>query len=151
MRQVEVSVRTAGRTAAEVYPTICEFRRYPELTDAVRSVHVDDLGDGRTGCTWEVRFRRGILRWSEEDRYDRDEHRVRFRLRDGDLDHLVGSWSVVDEEGGCRVEFRCEFDMGIPTLAEVIEPIAADTLREHVEIILRALLGESGDEPADAR
>jgi ribosome-associated toxin RatA of RatAB toxin-antitoxin module len=128
------------RNADELYPVICDFSRYPEVTDAVRKVEILDLGDGRTGCSWEVTFRRGILKWTEEDRFDAENHRVDFLLEEGDLDHLVGHWWVHDEGDGCRVHFSCDFDMGIPTLADVIEPIAEQTLRDYIAVILRALV-----------
>ncbi|MEV5505170.1 type II toxin-antitoxin system RatA family toxin [Streptomyces orinoci] len=155
MRQVRTTGVAKGRSAAELYPVICDFPRYPELTDAVLRVDTEDFGDGRAGCSWEVKFRRGILKWTEEERFDAARHRVEFTLRDGDLDHLTGHWQLRDEEGGCRVEFACEFDMGIPTLADVIEPIAAQTLGDYIAVILRALVGEieiqagteSGTEP----
>ncbi|MEV4440691.1 SRPBCC family protein [Streptomyces sp. NPDC049577] len=140
MRYVRMAGTVPGRKAADVYPVVSDFSRYPELTDAVRSVEILDLGGGRTGCAWEVTFRRGILKWTEEDFFDDAGHRVEFALRDGDLDHLVGHWSVHDVEGGCRVCFSCDFDMGIPTLAEVIEPIAEQTLRDYIAVILRALV-----------
>ncbi|MFD4697936.1 type II toxin-antitoxin system RatA family toxin [Streptomyces niveus] len=142
MRYVRVSARAPGRTAAEIYPVISDFARYPELTDAVRSVDIEDLGSGRTGCSWEVTFRRGILKWTEEDHYDPENHRVDFSLVTGDLDHLVGHWWMRDEGPDCRIDFACDFDMGIPTLADVIEPIAAQTLGEYITVILRALVGE---------
>lgn len=151
MRTVEVTAVAPGRRAAGLYPMVCDFRRYPELTDAVLQVNVDDLGGGRTGCTWLVKFRRGTLKWSEEDRFDAAAHRVDFKLISGDLDQLAGHWQLVDEGDGCRLSFACEFDMGIPTLAHVIEPIAEETLRSHIGLILTGLIGELVfDEPPEA-
>lgn len=142
MRYVTVTATASGRTAADLYPIICDFPAYADVTDAVLAVTEDDLGDGRTGCTWEVQFRRGVLKWSEEDRFDPTRHRVDFALIEGDLDGFVGHWQLDDEDGGCRISFACEFDMGIPTLAHVIEPIAEQTLRENVALILRGLFDD---------
>ncbi|MCW7944583.1 hypothetical protein AAW14_21870 [Streptomyces hygroscopicus] len=142
MRNVRMAGTAPGRNAAELYPVICDFPRYPELTDAVLRVAVEDLGNGRTGCSWEVKFRRGVLKWTEEDRFDAARHRVDFSLKEGDLDHLVGHWMLHDVGPDCRIHFSCDFDMGIPTLADVIEPIAEQTLRDHVAIVLRGLVGE---------
>lgn len=151
MRQVRITATDTARDASVVYPIICDFERYPELTDAVVSVEVSDLGDGRSGCTWEVKFRRGILRWSEEDHFDPERHRVEYSLIEGDIDAFTGHWQIHDSPEGCRIEFLCSFDMGIPTLAHMIEPIAAETLRENVILILRGLLGGViVDEPDEA-
>ncbi|SER48075.1 Ribosome association toxin PasT (RatA) of the RatAB toxin-antitoxin module [Streptomyces sp. yr375] len=140
MRYVRMAGTVHRRKADEIYPVVCDFARYPELTDAVRSVEILDLGGGRTGCAWEVTFRRGILKWTEEDRYDKENHRVDFSLLAGDLDRLVGHWRVEDVGEDCRVHFSCDFDMGIPTLADVIEPIAEHTLRDYIAVILGALV-----------
>ena len=116
MRRVQVVARVE-KPASEVYPAICDFRRYPEQSSAVLAVDVRSLDGARHGCSWEVRFRRGILRWSEEDVFDDEKRRVAFQLIEGDVDHLRGCWEVDEEDAGSRVRFWAEFDMGIPTLA----------------------------------
>jgi ribosome-associated toxin RatA of RatAB toxin-antitoxin module len=139
MGAVTVVAWVPSRTASECYPVVCDFARYPELTDAVLRVEIDDLGNGRTGATWDVRFRRGILRWSEEDRFDPELCRVDFSMLAGDLEHMSGYWHLLDSGDGCELSFFCDFDMGIPTLAHIIEPIAEQTLRDNVVRILAAL------------
>jgi ribosome-associated toxin RatA of RatAB toxin-antitoxin module len=133
--------RAPGWRAPDAYRVISDFGRYAALTDAVVGVAIDDLGGGRTGATWEVRFRRGILRWSEEDRFDQERCRVDFTLIEGDVEELEGCWEVSDDGDGCRLRFVAHFDMGIPTISHIVEPLAEETLAENMVVIVRKLIG----------
>ena len=42
---------------------------------------------------------------------------------------------------GSAIDFACSFDMGIPTLEHLIEPVAADALRENVVSMCQGLFG----------
>ncbi len=132
MQEVSLALSVPGRDPDDVFATIADFPRYATLSDAVIRVDVEDLGDGRERCTWEVRFRRGILIWTEDNVSDAARRRIDFTLVGGDLDHQVGHWQVEPAAGGSTVRFWCEFDLGIPTLAHLIEPVAAETLRENI-------------------
>lgn len=50
------------------------------------------------------------------------------------------------------MRFRAAFDLGIPSLASIIDPIAERTLAENMQLILRGLTGERtvflGDAPS---
>lgn len=141
MREVAVVLSAPGQEPDEVFRTVADYGRYPELTDAVLAVQTDELDDGRHRCTWKVRFRRGTLIWTEEGTVDRERRRIDFTLVKGDLDHLEGYWQVDPAEGGSVIRFWSEFDIGIPTLANLIEPVAATALRDNVIGICRGLFG----------
>jgi ribosome-associated toxin RatA of RatAB toxin-antitoxin module len=140
MRHVEIELPVPGRTAAEVYTILCTFERYPEHTGAVRSVRIAHAGDGRLWSSWEVGFRGAILRWTEADSFDRSGYAIRFRRTQGDLDHFVGAWEVVGTPQGCLVRFAADFDLGVPALSALLEPIAARALRQAIGAIVRGLL-----------
>lgn len=139
MRQIEVVVEVGGRSAAEVYAVLRDFGRYPEYSDAVRSVEITDAGGGCIVSRWEVNFHRGILRWAEEDRFDAETRTISFRQIEGDVDHFSGEWVVGDHAEGSFVRFAAELDLGIPGLSEVLEPIAEQALRDNVRSILSGL------------
>ncbi|HEV8638517.1 MAG TPA: SRPBCC family protein [Chloroflexota bacterium] len=140
MRHVEIELAAPGRGAAGVYRILCDFERYPEHTDAVRSVRIAHGGDGRLLSSWEVFFRGGILRWTEEDSFDPAGRAIRFRQTEGDLDHFVGAWEVAEGPDGCVIRFVADFDLGIPALSALLEPIAERALREAIGAIVAGLL-----------
>jgi ribosome-associated toxin RatA of RatAB toxin-antitoxin module len=140
MRIVKMTTPLPG-AADDVFERICNFERYPELTDAVRSVVVTPRADGSLASAWEVNFRNGILRWSETDRVDREQRTIEFEQLDGDFEAFTGRWSVEPANGGCVVGFEAAFDLGMPTLAPMLDPIAEGALRENVARILDGLTG----------
>jgi len=127
----------------EAYHTISDFARYVELTDAVHEVvlHPPEP-DGQLVSEWTVRFRRGLLRWTERDRLDAVNRTIDFEQLSGDFASFSGSWRVEPADGGSEVTFEAQFDLGIPTLAELLDPVASSTLCANIVIILRGLLGE---------
>ncbi len=140
MPLVEVLAKAPGRTAAQIYPILCDFERYPEHCEAVRSMRVTAADDGKTVSSWEVNFQRGVLRWTEEDRFSPETHSIHFQQIEGDVDTFAGEWALHDTDSECVIRFSAHFDMGIPGLREIIEPIAEQALRDNIRSILNGLL-----------
>ncbi|MEU6229181.1 SRPBCC family protein [Streptomyces sp. NPDC047042] len=147
MREVIVQVVAEERTARQAYDLICDFRRYPELTDKVNEVVVHPPeADGSLRSDWSVIFRNGMMRWSELDRFVPETLTVEFEQIKGDFEVFRGSWACEEreEEGEgsvTLVTFRSEFDLGIPSLAEILDPVAESTLRDNILRILEGLMG----------
>jgi Polyketide cyclase / dehydrase and lipid transport len=89
---------------------------------------------------WEVNFREGVLRWTEVDVFNVEERTIRFRQIEGDVDYFAGVWSVRQASRGRLVCVECDFDMGIPGLNDILEPIAEQALRENARSILGGLI-----------
>ena len=141
MRTVCLRLHVPHKPASEVYATLADFGRYPELCDAVRSVVVTEVSENHTVSAWEVAFRVGLLRWTEEDTFDPAALSITFRQLDGDIAVFDGSWQCVDAAPGSEIVFSARLDMGIPSLADALEPIAARTLSDNIVAIVRGLTG----------
>jgi ribosome-associated toxin RatA of RatAB toxin-antitoxin module len=140
MRHVEVVASAPGVSCGAAYATICDFARYPEHSAAVRSVKVMTAVDGLATSAWEVNFRGGILRWTEEDRFNADKHTVHFNQIEGDIDYFAGHWSIGESPDGCVIRFVCDFDLGIPGLNDFLEPVAEQALVENTQSIIKGLI-----------
>jgi ribosome-associated toxin RatA of RatAB toxin-antitoxin module len=143
MRTVRLRLQVPGKTTSDVYETLADFERYPELSDAVRSVSVTEVAENRTVSRWEVTFRAGLLRWTEEDTFDPGALSITFRQLEGDAAVFDGSWECVDAAPGSEIVFSARLDMGIPSLADALEPIAARTLIDNIVSIARGLFGSA--------
>ena len=141
MRTVRIRLQVPNQPASEVYATLADFERYPVLCEAVQSVAVTEVSENLTVSHWEVTFRAGLLRWTEEDAFDPGALTITFRQLDGDIAVFDGSWRCVEVGPGCEVLFCARLDMGIPSLADALEPIAARTLVDNVASIVRGLVG----------
>jgi ribosome-associated toxin RatA of RatAB toxin-antitoxin module len=141
MRAVRLRLHVPHKSASDVYAALANFERYPVLCEAVQNVAVTELSENRTVSRWEVTFRAGLLRWSEEDTFDPGALTITFRQLDGDIAIFDGSWQCVDTAAGSEVLFCARLDMGIPSLADALEPIAARTLIDNIVSIVRGLVG----------
>jgi hypothetical protein len=103
---------------------------------------VTGAGPSSQLSTWEVAFRSGLLRWTEEDTMSPATGTITFKQIEGDVDQFEGSWEVRPSgDGGAHVRFAASIDMGIPTLADVLEPIASRTLLDNTLAIMHGMFG----------
>lgn len=141
MPNVTVHATAPATSADAVFATICDFGRYPAFTASVREVQVTAVADGVIDSSWSVDFRSGVLKWSERDHIDSGRRHIRFVQTSGDFDVFTGSWTVDQVGSDTQIGFCADFDLGMPSLAAIIDPIAASTLVENIQVILHGLLG----------
>src|SRR5262249_41153050 len=143
MRRVTIRTRTTAHDAAAAYARISDFARYPELTETVRDVDLQPpQADGSIVSEWTVAFRNGLLRWTERDVLDPAALTITFTQLAGDFETFFGTWRVEPVTDATAITFEAVFDLGIPSLADILDPVAEATLRGNILVILRGLLGE---------
>jgi ribosome-associated toxin RatA of RatAB toxin-antitoxin module len=143
MRTVFLRLYVPDKSASDVYETLADFERYPELSDAVRSVTVTEVPGNLTVSHWEVTFRAGLLRWTEQDTFDPGALSITFRQLEGDAAVFDGSWQCAGAAHGSEIVFSARLDMGIPSLADALEPIAVRALIDNIVSIVRGLVGSA--------
>jgi ribosome-associated toxin RatA of RatAB toxin-antitoxin module len=143
VRSVVLRFEILKHSPDHVYATLSDFERYPELCDAVQSVRIRKAAAGVTVSAWEVSFRAGKLQWVEEDTFDRVKRTITFRQLDGDMALFDGTWNCDPTHDGTEITFRARLDMGIPSLADALEPIAVRALIENTRSIMVGLFGEA--------
>ena len=133
MRRVEIDATIRSTSPHEVFDSIVQFDRYPDLAPHVQSTVVHATVPRPVGrSSWELHFRSGLLRWTEEERFLREELRVEFAQVTGDFDEFSGAWSLSSEGSGTRLFFQADFDFGIPSLEGILDPIAERVIKETV-------------------
>jgi ribosome-associated toxin RatA of RatAB toxin-antitoxin module len=126
----------------KAFDRLADFAAYPDFTDTVRTVEVVTLSPTEVESSWEVNFRKGILVWKERDDIDPVARRIAFDQTTGDFAMFTGSWLVLEEGENARVEFASRFDLGIASLASLVDPVACAALRDAVRDILLGLFGD---------
>ncbi len=129
----------------KTFDRLADFAAYPDFTDTVRTVEVVTISPTEVESTWEVNFRKGILVWKERDDIDPAARRIAFDQTTGDFARFTGSWLVLQEGQDVRVEFASRFDLGIASLASLVDPVACTALRDAVRDILIGLFGSGID------
>jgi ribosome-associated toxin RatA of RatAB toxin-antitoxin module len=142
MRHVVLHAIAHDLEPTAVYQRISDFRRYPELTGTVREVRVQPpKPDGSVVSEWTVSFRNGLMRWRERDTFSPDVLSIAFEQLSGDFETFAGTWRCEPKGDGTMITFSASFDLGIPTLAEILDPVAESTLRANIALILHGLVG----------
>jgi ribosome-associated toxin RatA of RatAB toxin-antitoxin module len=142
MRHVEVHAFVRDVDADIVFDTLADFNHYGRLVDVVQSVELDRPEVGQARSSWVVSFRNGLLRWTEDDWFRKDELRLDFRQAEGDFEEFFGGWVLEPEAGGVRTALVADFDFGVPSLASIVEPVAERVLTEVTQLILLGLFGD---------
>ena len=133
MRHVELEALVRGEHAEHVFDNILRWDRYPELAPHVRETTVHStLPDPRGSSSWALHFRSGLLRWTEDETFDREKLRIGFSQSEGDFDEFSGTWRIEQQGGDVTVRFSCEFDFGIPSLESILDPIAERVIKETI-------------------
>ena len=143
MRTIRLRLHVPDKPASDVYATLADFERYPTLCDAVQNVTVTTVSEHRIVSQWDVTFRAGLLRWTEEDTFDPGALTITFHQLEGDIAVFDGSWQCVDAARGSEILFSADLDLGIPSLADALEPIAVRTLIANIISIVRGLVGSA--------
>jgi len=144
MRSVELDAHIPGIAPETVFDSILRFELYPALAPHVQHVHVSQTVPSPTGASaWELHFRSGLLRWHERERFLRDELRLEFEQTQGDFDSFSGSWSFRPDGPDAFLQFRAEFDFGIPSLAGILDPIAERVIKETVAWAVVGMFGQA--------
>jgi ribosome-associated toxin RatA of RatAB toxin-antitoxin module len=143
--RLEVEATVAGRDPAAIVDALADFESYVGHSDTIRSIEVKESEGAEIVSEWEVEFRGGVIAWSERDVVDRDAGEIRFSQIEGDSDVWEGSWRVEARDGACDVTYSVEYDMGIPSLADQLNPLAAGALYEVVTAVVGGMFGDDAE------
>ena len=124
-----------------VWEAVVDVESYPRYMDNVQSVtEVRRLPDGSRETEWSVLLKGSTLEWIEHDIVLEDERLVRFAQTEGDLEVFEGEWSVREQaDGSVLVRLFVNFDIGIPLLAAMLNPVAERALKENSRTMLQEI------------
>src|SRR4051794_12383729 len=119
--------------AAKVWQVVTDIERYPDLMDSVRWVKIVDGVDPRARrSAWSVLLKGSILEWEELERLDPDAMVMEFHQVAGDMETFDGEWRVTAlDTGHTNVTLHITFEIGIPLLADMLNPVAERSLRDN--------------------
>jgi len=85
------------------------------------------------------------MEWSQRDVVDAAGHELGFTQVEGDSDVWEGSWQVTDDDSGAAATFRVEYDLGLPSLAAQLDPLAASALYGIIVEVVEGLFGAAAE------
>lgn len=132
----------------DVWAALKNFERYADFMQDVISVEVDRIDSSQWVSSWNVRLNGVQFSWVENDILEAP-HRLSFELVEGDVEMLAGEWLITQLPDGVEVTLAMEFDLGIPSMSETLDPLARRALKSNVDGLLKGLDSMvSGAEPS---
>lgn len=120
----------------------CDHDRYKDygVKDliSVRTVEPDD-GHGHQITEWVWNLKGAKIRYRERDFHDAEKLSIHVEQTAGDLKHYVTDWAFLPEGDGTRFTSRVEFEIGIPMLSGLLDPVAKLVIRGTVDALVRAI------------
>jgi ribosome-associated toxin RatA of RatAB toxin-antitoxin module len=130
---------------ARVWETVVDIERYPASMESVRWVRIVDAASPtvRTAA-WSVTLKGSILEWREMERLDPARRVVEFEQLSGDMERFEGAWRLEPRAPLLtRVHLRVSFEIGIPLLAEMLNPVAQRSLHDNCREMLLGIEQEA--------
>jgi coenzyme Q-binding protein COQ10 len=124
---------------AKVWELVRNIEDYPRFMKPVQEVNVLSRAGNVVEAEWAVELKGSLLRWSERETCYPAEHRIDFVQIEGDLEKFKGHWdlkALSDEV--TEVELQVDFEIGIPALRDMLNPVAEKALRENSITMLRS-------------
>ena len=122
----------------QVWDAVADFEAYPEtMPDVLEVAFLDRAGD-TASTSWRVLLNGSELTWTERDEFEPYE-RIVFDQIEGDLEVFRGEWRLRETQEGVEVALDVEFDLGIPSLAPVLDPIGTQAIQANARSMLSAI------------
>ena len=136
--------RTIGYAPELIYRIAKDVERLPEVLPDLDSVTIlKDDGNGKVASKWQGSISVGPLTrhisWIEEDIWDDKHLTCRFDLIEGDMKEYSGLWTFEPVDGGCKVDLKVRFELGIPMLGPLVNRIVDQLMQRNCEDLLLAL------------
>jgi ribosome-associated toxin RatA of RatAB toxin-antitoxin module len=123
-----------------VWNLIKDKESYSSYMDPVRSVEIIESNDEFMIAEWDVLLKGSVLKWREKDIHIEDKYRIEFEQIEGDLESFEGYWQLAQiSENEVLATLIIDFEIGIPMLRDMLDPVAERALRENAMTMLRSL------------
>ncbi|MEN0012933.1 MAG: SRPBCC family protein [Solirubrobacteraceae bacterium] len=128
-----------------VWAAVVDIERYPEVMSCVRWTKVLAFDEPtHRHSAWSITLKGSILEWEETERIDHERRVMSFDQVSGDMEIFVGSWTVTELPGGrTNVVLTIDFEIGIPLLADMLNPVAVRSLRGNCRDMLEGVEREA--------
>lgn len=126
---------------ATVWEAVLDIERYPDLMTNVVSVKIEEWETPTSRRSqWAMIIKGATLVWRDREFIDHDEHTVNFTQVSGDLERFEGAWELTAKEAELtRVRLTISFEIGIPLLAGMLNPVAQRALYGNAREMLEGV------------
>lgn len=138
MPQLEVTVEIHA-DPTQIYDLLKKMEEYPSFMEHLQTVKILEQGDGWTITKWQTCVVGQKWQWTELDQFDDQKLRIEYKQKSGDLKEFEGFWQVNRLPQGSEVKLVTNFDLGVPVMAELLNPVLHQVLKSNCLSMLHAL------------
>ena len=143
MPVVEV-VETIPAPIHALWDIVNDVESFPRLMEHVRSLRILERGDGYRLTEWHVELKGCLMRWVEREELYPAKFRIEYRQLEGELAQFEGFWQLEPlPDGSTRVVLSVLFDIGIPMLSEMLNPVAQRAIQDNSRRMLLSVATEA--------
>ena len=135
MTKIETEI-VIKKTKEAIMSLFKDIEKFPEFMKFVKEIKLIENSDSRVLSKWNIDLAGAQVNWKQEDIFDEDRSKIKFRMIQGDFKSYEGEWRLNSIPGGTRVCLKATFDWGIP----VLEPHVKNTLERKAKIALLGML-----------
>lgn len=119
-----------------VWEEVIAIDTFPSYMEEVVDVQVTEVAGSIRRSKWSVLLKGSVLEWEEEEVISANTRDIEFKQVEGDLAYFNGYWRVRERDGLTHITLHVDFDIGIPLLADMLNPVASRALEENSRKIL---------------
>lgn len=124
----------------EVWKLVENISAYPQFMEPVKKLNVLEEEGCFLTAEWEVELKGSLLKWIEREEKIAEEFRINFQQLSGDLECFEGYWQLNKvSETETEAILSVNFEIGIPMLRDMLNPVAERALRDNAIKMLRSL------------
>jgi uncharacterized membrane protein len=125
----------------KVYALSRDIEHFPEFMEDVEEVTILEQSRERQVSRWvgNVKELRRVIRWTEEDFWNDEEHTCVFKQTEGDFTAYGGSWKFVPEGTGTRVTMTLEYEYVVPLIGALIQSVLKKKMQSNIDAMLGAI------------
>jgi ribosome-associated toxin RatA of RatAB toxin-antitoxin module len=114
----------------------------------VRSLKMLESSASHRLSEWEIDLKGCVMRWVEREEIDAARYRIDYRLVEGDMASFEGFWQLEPlTESSSRATVSVTFDIGIPMLSDMLNPVCERAVRDNSLQMLRSVATEVVQKP----
>ena len=107
------------------------------MKDIKRLEIIDKLTDNYVTAWW-VEVEGNIVKWKEEDIFDKKKSKIEFKMIDGDYKNYEGQWTFKRTGRLTQVQIEADFDWGIPVLEQHVSRVLEKRAKFAFDGMLKA-------------
>lgn len=123
--------------AQDLWGKLIAFEDFSDLVKTIESVKISKNPDGTCTSDWVALLDDCRIEWTESDVFNEEIYTIDFRQTVGDFREMWGRWKLTPlRSDETQIELVIEFDIGIESLAPLLNPLVESAIVEHSELII---------------